>query len=69
MAWRDEAKKSAKRVRCEVCGHQFEAVFFKKNPNANDVEYCLVCGARNFKFIEFSRNTKKDGREIEKENR
>ncbi len=66
MAWRDEAKKIAKRVECEPCGHQFEAIFFKEDSDANDVEYCVACGARDFKFIEFTRKAKKEGRGVEK---
>ena len=44
-------KKRTEMVECQVCGHQFDAVFFKEDLDANDVEYCVVCGGRDFKFI------------------
>jgi hypothetical protein len=59
-------KREQKMVECQVCGHQSDAVFFKEDLDANDVEYCVVCGARDFKFIEFTRKTKKEGRGVEK---
>jgi NAD-dependent SIR2 family protein deacetylase len=62
----DGVKRFTKRVECEACRHQFDAVFFKKDSEANEVESCLVCGARDFKFIEFGRKTIKEGRGVEK---
>lgn len=60
-------KREQKMVECQVCGHQFDAVFFKEDLDANnDVEYYVVCGARDFKLKEFTRKTKKEGRGVEK---
>ncbi len=49
------SKKYMKRVRCQVCSHEFDALFFKEDSDANDVEYCVVCGTHDFKFIEVRR--------------
>ena len=59
-------KREQKRVECQVRRFQFDAVFFKEDSDANDVEYCVACGARDFKFIEFTRKAKKEGRGVEK---
>lgn len=48
-----------KKVKCNVCGHEFNAVFCKKDSDANEVEYCLICGARDFRFIKI-RGKKKE---------
>ena len=60
-----EGKKYTKRVKCQVCSHEFDALFLKEDSDASAVEYCVVCGARDFKFIEFRRKTRKEGRGIE----
>jgi hypothetical protein len=53
-------KKYIKRVKCQVCRHEFDAFFFEEDSDANDVEYCAVCGGHDFKFIEFTRKTNKN---------
>ncbi len=59
MDFLGEAKRSKKRIECGVYSHQFDAVFYKEDSEASEVESCVVCGARDFKFIELRKERKR----------